>query len=178
MAWCGKCMCAAKNAHVHTARGLCSHERPSQRLSGWCWAGHHRRASRTGFRRRHGLASTPGRNRASGRPGIWIRGCPRMYTTPVNWTVTGAASVCIPPLDVAYSVMLTSAHFSVAVQVPVVFAMLPKAFTVLLVFRATNLVAMGYSADVTDEAGKRLTGNQSMHMCVFGQRTYFCPIRR
>ena len=57
--------------------------------------------------------------------------------TTVGGTVTGAASVCIPPVGVVYTVVLISTNFSVAVQLSVVFAVLPMAFALLLVFRDT-----------------------------------------
>ena len=59
--------------------------------------------------------------------------------TTVGGTVTGAASVTIPPLGVVYSVILVITNFSVAVQLSVVFAALPLAFSLLLVFRDTGV---------------------------------------
>ena len=59
--------------------------------------------------------------------------------TTVGGTVTGAASVCIPPLGVVYTVVLITTNFSVAVQLSVVFAALPMAFALLLVFRDTGV---------------------------------------
>ena len=55
--------------------------------------------------------------------------------TTVGGTVTGAASVTIPPLGVVYAVILVFTNFSVTVQLAVVFAVLPMAFSLLLVFR-------------------------------------------
>ena len=57
----------------------------------------------------------------------------------VGGTVTGAASVVIPPLGVVYVVVLITTNFSVAVQLSVVFAVLPMAFALLLVFRDTGV---------------------------------------
>lgn len=59
--------------------------------------------------------------------------------TTLGGTVTGAACVCIPPLGVVYTVVLISTNFSVAVQLSVVFAVLPMAFALLLVFRDTGV---------------------------------------
>ena len=59
--------------------------------------------------------------------------------TTVGGTVTGAASVCIPPLGVVYTVVLVTTNFSVAVQLSVVFAVLPMAFALLLIFRDTGV---------------------------------------
>ena len=59
--------------------------------------------------------------------------------TTVGGTVTGAASVCIPPVGVVYTVVLITSNFSVAVQLSVVFAVLPMAFALLLVFRDTGV---------------------------------------
>ena len=59
--------------------------------------------------------------------------------TTVGGTVTGAASVTIPPLGVVYSVILVITNFSVAVQLSVVFAVLPLAFSLLLAFRDTGV---------------------------------------
>ena len=55
--------------------------------------------------------------------------------TTVGGTVTGAASVTIPPVAVVYSVVLVITNFSVTVQLSAVFAVLPMAFSLLLVFR-------------------------------------------
>ena len=59
--------------------------------------------------------------------------------TTVGGTVTGAASVTIPPLGVVYAVILVITNFSVTVQLSVVFAVLPLAFSLLLVFRDTGV---------------------------------------
>lgn len=59
--------------------------------------------------------------------------------TTVGGTVTGAASVTIPPLGVVYAVILVITNFSVMVQLSVVFAALPLAFSLLLVFRDTGV---------------------------------------
>ncbi len=59
--------------------------------------------------------------------------------TTVGGTVTGAASVTIPPLGVVFAVILVITNFSVTVQLSVVFAVLPLAFSLLLVFRDTGV---------------------------------------
>ena len=59
--------------------------------------------------------------------------------TTVGGTVSGAASVCILPVGVVYTVVLITTNFSVAVQLSVVFAVLPMAFALLLVFRDTGV---------------------------------------
>ena len=59
--------------------------------------------------------------------------------TTVGGTVTGAASVTLPPLGVVYAVVMVITNFSVTVQLAAVFAVLPMAFSLLLVFRDTRV---------------------------------------
>ena len=59
--------------------------------------------------------------------------------TTVGGTVTGAASVTIPPLGVVYAVVLVITNFSVTVQLSVIFAVLPLAFSLMLFFRDTGV---------------------------------------
>ncbi len=59
--------------------------------------------------------------------------------TTVGGTVTGAASVTLPPSGVVYAVVMVITNFSVTVQLSVVFAVLPMAFSLLLVFRDTGV---------------------------------------
>ena len=55
-------------------------------------------------------------------------------------TMAGAASVTLPPLGVVYAVVLVVTNFSVAVQLAVVFAVLPMAFSLMLFFRESGVV--------------------------------------
>ena len=57
----------------------------------------------------------------------------------VGSTVTNAAAVTCPPLGVVYIVVVLITNFSVTVQLAVVFAALPMAFSLLLVFRDTGV---------------------------------------
>ena len=59
--------------------------------------------------------------------------------TTVGGTVTGAASVTLPPSGVVYAVVMVITNFSVTVQLSAVFAVLPMAFSLLLVFRDTGV---------------------------------------
>ncbi len=59
--------------------------------------------------------------------------------TAVGGTVTNAAAVTCPPLGVVYIVVVLITNFSVTVQLAVVFAALPMAFSLLLVFRDTSV---------------------------------------
>ena len=60
----------------------------------------------------------------------------------ISGTVSGAASVTIPPMGVVYAVVLVITNFSVTVQLSVVFAALPIAFSLLLYFRDTEVTIM------------------------------------
>ena len=55
-------------------------------------------------------------------------------------TTAGAVSVTLPPLCVVYAVVLVITNFSVAVQLALVFAVLPMAFSLLLFFRESGVV--------------------------------------
>ncbi len=59
--------------------------------------------------------------------------------TTVAGTVSGAASVTCPPLGVVYMVVVVITNFSVTVQLAVVFAVLPMAFSMLLVLQDTGV---------------------------------------
>lgn len=59
--------------------------------------------------------------------------------TAVGGTVTNAAAVTCPPLGVVYIVVVLITNFSVTVQLSVVFAALPMAFSLLLVLRDTTV---------------------------------------
>ncbi len=59
--------------------------------------------------------------------------------TTVGGTVAGAASVTCPPLGVVYIMTVLITNFSVTVQLAVVFAVLPMAFSLLLIFRDTGV---------------------------------------
>ena len=59
--------------------------------------------------------------------------------TTVGSTAAGVASVTCPPLGVVYIVLVVITNFSVTVQLAVVFAVLPMAFSLLLVFRDTEV---------------------------------------
>ncbi len=59
--------------------------------------------------------------------------------TAMGGTVTNAAAVTCPPLGVVYIVVVLITNFSVTVQLAVVFAALPMAFSLLLVFRDTRV---------------------------------------
>ena len=60
----------------------------------------------------------------------------------IGGTVSGAASVTIPPMGVVYAVVLVITNFSVTVQLSVVFAALTMAFSLLLYFRDTGVTIM------------------------------------
>ena len=57
----------------------------------------------------------------------------------VGGTVTNAAAVTCPPLGVVYIVVVLITNFSVTVQLAAVFAALPMAFSLFLVFRDTSV---------------------------------------
>ena len=59
--------------------------------------------------------------------------------TAVGGTVTNAAAVTCPPLGVVYIVVVLITNFSVTVQLAPVFAALPMAFSLFLVFRDTGV---------------------------------------
>lgn len=60
----------------------------------------------------------------------------------ISGTVSGAASVTIPPMGVVYAVVLVITNFSVTVQLSVVFTALPIGFSLLLYFRDTGVTIM------------------------------------
>ena len=59
---------------------------------------------------------------------------------PSGNSVSRAASVTIPPLGIIYTAVVVITNFSVTVQLSVVFAVLPVAFSLLLFFRDPSVV--------------------------------------
>ena len=59
---------------------------------------------------------------------------------PSGSSVSRAASVTIPPLAIIYAAVVVITNFSVTVQLSVVFAVLPVAFSLLLFFRDPSVV--------------------------------------